>query len=283
MPGDTDLLDEPGHVLDGREGQGEGVDGSAGKSPRLELEGFSGRLEQMLFLARAQKLDLAKLSLRDFVEQLTGALRREAPINQKAEWVGMATWVVLLRSRLLIPVSPAAQQNAEVEAQTLQARLVALQEMQALAAWLSARPQLGQDVFARGAPEMLGALSETDHQLDVIEFLWAAIELLDDADDADTEALYRPFYLDIYKVSEARERIFRRVVEAAERQDLHDLVPAASGFDPADAKAVQRYKSGWTTTFSAALEMAKQGEVALVQKGSFEPIAVAKAEAALSP
>jgi segregation and condensation protein A len=279
----TDLLAQPGHALDGSQGQREGVDVSAGQSPRLDLDGFSGPLEQMLFLARAQKLDLAKLSLQEFVEQLMGALRREAPINQKAEWVGMATWVILLRSRLLIPVSPAAQQNAEAEAQTLQARLVALQEMQALAAWLSARPQLGQDVFARGAPEMLGALSETDHQLDVIEFLWATIELLDDADDADTEALYRPFYLDIYKVSEARERIFRRVVEAAERQDLQDLVPAASGFDPADAKAVQRYKSGWTTTFSAALEMAKQGEVALVQKGSFEPIAVAKAELALSP
>jgi segregation and condensation protein A len=283
MPGDTDLVDEPGHALDGREGQGEGVDVSPGKSPHLELEGFSGRLEQMLFLARAQKLDLAKLSLQEFLEQLMDALRREAPINQKAEWVGMATWVVLLRSRLLIPVCPAAQQNAEAEAQTLQARLVALQEMQALAAWLSARPQLGQDVFARGAPEMLGALAETDHQLDVIEFLWATIELLDDADNTGTETLYRPFYLDIHKVSEARERILQRVVQAAECQLLQYLVPAASGFDPADAKAVQRYKSGWTTTFTAALEMAKQGEVALAQKGVFESIALTKAELALSP
>ena len=155
--------------------------------------------------------------------------------------------------------------------------------MQSLAAWLSARPQLGQVVFVRGAPEMLGALAETDHQLDVIEFLWATMELLDDGDDPGTEALYRPFTLDIHKVSEARERIFRRVVEAAERQDLQDLVPSASGFDPADAKAVQRYKSGWTTTFTAALEMAKQGEVALAQKSLFEPIAVTKAELALSP
>jgi segregation and condensation protein A len=128
MSGHTDRLAQPGH-LDGREGQGEGEDGSAGKSPHLELEGFSGPLQQLLLLVRAQKLDLAKMSLRDFVEQLTGALRREASINQKAEWVGMATWVVLLRSRLLIPVSPVAQQDAKAEAQTLQARLVALQEM----------------------------------------------------------------------------------------------------------------------------------------------------------
>jgi len=281
MLGDTDLLDEPGHALDGKEGQGERVNGSAGKSPHLELEGFSGPLEQMLFLARAQKLDLAKLSLRDFLEQLTGALRREAPINEKAEWVGIATWVVLLRSRLLIPVGPSAQLNAEAEAETLQARLLALQEMQSLAAWLSARPQLGQEVFARGAPEMLGALAETDHQLDVIEFLWATIELLDDGDDPCTEALYRPFYLDIHKVSDARGRILQRVVQAAERQLLQDLVPAALGLDPANPKAVQKYKSGWTTTFTAALEMAKQGEVALAQESLFEPIEVTKAE--LSP
>jgi segregation and condensation protein A len=279
MSGPTDLFAQPGHDLGDREG--EGVDGSAGKSPHLELEGFSGPLDQLLFLVRAQKLDLAKLSLRDFVAQLTDALRREASITQKADWVGMATWVVLLRSRLLIPVSPVAQQSAEAEAQTLQARLVALQEIQALAAWLSARPQLGQDVFARGAPEVLGALAETEHQLDVIEFLWATIELLDDADDRDTEALYRPFYLDIHKVSEARGRILQRVVQAAERQLLQDLVPAALGLDPADPKAVQKYKSGWTATFTAALEMAKQGEVVLVQKGLFEPIALTKAELAL--
>ncbi len=114
MPCDTDQLAQPGHALDG--GEGQGVDVSAGKGPHLELDGVSVPREQMLVLARTQKPDLAKLSMRNFVVQLTGALRREAPINQKAEWVGMATWVVLLRSRLLIPVSPAAQLNAEAEA-----------------------------------------------------------------------------------------------------------------------------------------------------------------------
>jgi segregation and condensation protein A len=279
MSGDADLLADPKHATE----SGEGANGSAGETPHLDLEGFSGPLEQMLRLARAQKLDLANLSLRDFLEQLTGALRREAPINQKAEWVGMATWVVLLRSKLLIPISQAIQQTAQAEAQTLQARLLALQEMQAGAAWLSARPHLGQDVFARGAPEILGALTDTDHQLDVIEFLWATIELLDDADDANTAAVYQPFHLNLHKVSEASGRILQRVVQAAERQLLQDLVPAALGLDPADPKAVQKYKSGWTTTFTAALEMAKKGDVVLVQKGLFEPIALTKAELALSP
>jgi chromatin segregation and condensation protein Rec8/ScpA/Scc1 (kleisin family) len=46
---------------------------------------------------------------------------------------------------------------------------------------------------------------------------------------------------------------------------------------------VLKYKSGWTTTFVAALEMAKQGDVVLSQNGLFEPIALSKAELALSP
>ncbi len=82
-------------------------------------------------------------------------------------------------------------------------------------------------------------------------------------------------------MSEARGRILQRVVQAAERQLLQDLVPAALSLDPADAKAVQKYKSSWTATLTAALEMAKQGEVVLVQKGLFEPIALTKAELAL--
>jgi segregation and condensation protein A len=194
----------------------------------------------------------------------------------------MASWVVLLRSRLLLPSSPAAQTNAEAEAQTLQAGLLALQEMQALATWLNARPQLGQDVFARGAPELLGALAQTDHQLDVIEFLWATIELLDDA-AVDTDPVYRPFQIDLHKVSEARDRIFRLVVQAVQTKLLQDLVPPTTGLDRSDAKSVRRHKSGWTSTFVAALEMAKQGEISLAQKNPFDAIAVNKAELVLSP
>lgn len=260
---------------------------TAGQTPHLELAGFAGPLEQLLVLARAQKCDLAKLSLRDFIEQLTGALRREAPIHQKAEWVGMASWVVLLRSRLLLPTSPTTQTNAEAQAQTLQAGLVALQQMQALATWLNTRPQLGQDVFAHAnpelcAPEPLGAPTKIHHQPDIIEFLWATIALLDDAPPVERRPVYRPLPLDLHTVSEARKRIFCLVVEAMQTKHLQDLVPPPTGLDPSDAKSMRRHKSGWTSTLVATLEMAKQGEITLAQKNLFDTIAVSKAGLALS-
>ena len=54
----------------------------------------------------------------------------------------MASWLVLLRSRLLLPAATAFQQAAEAEALRLRERLADLQAAQALAAWLDHRPLL---------------------------------------------------------------------------------------------------------------------------------------------
>jgi hypothetical protein len=64
----------------------------------------------------------------------------------------------MLLSRLLIPVVPAAHLQAEADAQALQTCAMALQEMRSLAAWLTARLQLCQDVKACGVSGKLGAL-----------------------------------------------------------------------------------------------------------------------------
>ncbi|MBV8201753.1 MAG: hypothetical protein JOZ15_14115, partial [Acidobacteria bacterium] len=158
--------------------------------PRFALDGFSGTLEALLARARAQQLDLARISLADFTGQLAQALQQAAPLGEKANWLVMASWLVLLRSRLLLPDSPAAEQ-AQYEASRLRDRLAGLAEMQALAAWLERRSQLGRDVFARGQPELLGTSVAHQHEADVIAFLWACLDLFED-DDPDTTPVYQP-------------------------------------------------------------------------------------------
>jgi hypothetical protein len=114
------------------------------------------------------------------------------PLGQKGDWVVMAAWLVHLRTRLLLPADLAVQQDAAAEVGQLRDRLVALQEMQALAGWLERRPQLGRDVFARGRPEVFGVSVETTEVVDVVEFLWASLALFDDAPVPDTVNVYRP-------------------------------------------------------------------------------------------
>jgi chromatin segregation and condensation protein Rec8/ScpA/Scc1 (kleisin family) len=175
-------------------------------------------LDHLLTLARAQKVDLSEISLAALVDQLAAALRQApaaTPLGQKGGWVVMAAWLVQLRARLLLPADTPAQQHAAAEADQLRERLVALQEMQALAAWLEQRPQLGRDMFARGQPEVFGVSIETAHAPDVIEFLWASMALFDDTPAPDTATVYRPIHLDLHPVAEARARILRLLNDRA--------------------------------------------------------------------
>ena len=258
-----------------------------GGSPELRLDGFAGPLEFLLRVARAQQVDLAVLPILDLVEQLAQALQRapaRLPLGQKADWVVMGAWIVLLRSQLLLPAETPVQQEAESEAGALRERLLALQDAQALAAWLDRRPVLGRDVFARGWEEYPGGFGEVRHsQVDVIGFLWAAMDLFEaPADVSATETSYRPAHLDLYAVPDACLRILRLLATPGERT-LAQLLPAPDPVDPARPPTRLRRCSAWTSTLLASLELAKQGELVLAQDGLWEPIAVrpAAAETAL--
>jgi chromatin segregation and condensation protein Rec8/ScpA/Scc1 (kleisin family) len=60
---------EPGERLDA-DGPGEGP------TPFLTLDGFSGPLERLLMLARAQQIDLARIPVTGLVDQLAAALQQ---------------------------------------------------------------------------------------------------------------------------------------------------------------------------------------------------------------
>ena len=215
-------------------------------TPLLALDGFTGPLQRLLTLARTQRIDLARLSLGDLVDQLVVALQHAppaTPLGQKGDWVVMTAWLVQLRSLLLLPVDHPAHRAAKAEADQLRERLVTLREMQALASWLDRRPQLGCDVFARGQPEVVGTTVETDYAVDVIEFLWAGLALFDAADAAtDTGSRYQPTWFDLHSVPEARDRILRLLGEAPDGGPLGRFLPAV----PGEAETELRQRSAWT-------------------------------------
>ena len=120
----------------------------------LRLDGFEGPLDLLLDLARAQKVDLAKISILALVEQYLAVIEgaRRVRLELAADWLVMAAWLTWLKSRLLLPDGAEAEEG-EQAADVLAARLRDLSAIRAAAVWLAARPQLGHDVFARGAPE----------------------------------------------------------------------------------------------------------------------------------
>jgi segregation and condensation protein A len=258
----------------------EGPGRGEGGSPHLTLDGFSGPLDHLLTLARAQKIELGKISLAALVDQLVVALRQapgKMPLGQKGDWVVMAAWLVQLRARLLLPAEAPAQQEAAVEADALRGRLVALEEIQALAGWLERRPQLGHDVFGRGQPELFGVSVEAGQAIDLVEFLWASLALFDDQTAVDTTDVYRARPFELYQVAEAREPILRRLAEMPEGAPLERLLPDPPEIEGNEAWTKIRLRSAWSSTLIAGLELAKQGAVVLGQGGDFQAIHVAPA------
>ena len=237
-------------------------------------------MDHLLILARGQKIDLARISLTALVDQLAAALRQacpKIPLGQKGDWVVMAAWLVQLRSRLLLPADAPAQLEAAADAAELRTRLVALDDVKALAGWLERRPQLGHDVFARGAPEIFGLSVEAGQAVDVIEFLWASLALFDAPDQPNTATVYRPRPFEPYPVAEARERILRRLAEIPEGAPLDRFLPDLPDIELGDGWTNMRLRSGWASTLMAGLELAKMGDVVLRQGADLEVIHVAPA------
>ena len=114
---------------------------SVPRVPLLRLEGFEGPMDLLLDLARAQKVDLARISILQLVEQYLAVVERARRVRLElaADWLVMAAWLAWLKSRLLLPPDDELDMEGEEAAELLQERLMELACMGELARWLEAR------------------------------------------------------------------------------------------------------------------------------------------------
>src|SRR5271170_3969351 len=142
----------------------------------LDLDGYEGPIDLLLALARDQKVDLARISILALADQYLAfiAEQRRLQLEIAADYLVMAAWLAYLKSRLLLPDPPEEEGPSAVElAEALAHRLRLLEAMQRAGAALMARPLLGRDVFARGAPEGLDTVDQPVFELSLYELLKA--------------------------------------------------------------------------------------------------------------
>jgi segregation and condensation protein A len=258
------------------------AEGESERTPLLILDGYNGSLEGLLTLARSRRIDLSEIPLLELVDQLVAAIQdapEAAPMGQKGEWVVMAAWLVQLRSLLLLPADAPRHLTARDEADRFRERLARLAAIQALAAWLDARPHLGRDVFVQGQPlEGSGGVSEAEPEIDVMEFLWATMAASKDGTPGpEASETYRPRWRDLYSIPEARARMLRRLAETPVGLTLEQLLPDETTAAAIPAEPALTRRAAWTSTFVAGLELAKQGDVALRQRENFTTVHVSPA------
>jgi segregation and condensation protein A len=234
----------------------------------LRLDGFEGPLDLLLDLARGQKLDLARISILSLVEQYLAVIEgaRQVRLELAADWLVMAAWLTWLKSRLLLPKGTDLAEEGEAAAEVLAARLVDLQAMRAAAAWLGRRPQLGQDVFARGLAE---DLTETDRSRLAADVGALMRAYLSAQRRSSSRRIYRPKPLTIWTVKEALGRLRLLVGTLPDWTTLERFLPEGmAGGDPMERRAAL------ASTLLAGLELARGGAVRLRQETAFGPILV---------
>lgn len=228
----------------------------------LTLDGWEGPLDLLLNLARAQKVDLAQISILALVEQylayLAGA--RALKLEIAADYLVMAAWLAYLKSCLLLPKDPEVDPSPEEVALRLQMRLQQLDAMREAGARLFGRDRLGRDVFARGAPEGLRLVRKAAWQVRDFD-LFAAYGVV----RARTQpAMHVVHARSVMTLEEAIDNVARMIGRAIDWTLLERFLPPSGD-------ALFR-RSALASSFLAALELARRGRLDIAQDKAFAPI-----------
>ena len=241
----------------------------------LNLDGYEGPIDVLLEMSRNQKVDLAKISILQLVRQYLEFIERAKQRNLElaAEYLVMAAWMAYLKSRLFLPKDETDDEpSAEDMAEALQFQLRRLEAMQNAAAMLMERPKLGQDIFARGQPEEVEERVTTQWRVSLFDLLQAygAIERRKEDDHYDLPTFQ------LMSTERAMSRL-EEMLGALPKKGQNSVWATLHSFVPDESQEDILYaRSALASTFTAGLEMAKQGHLEFRQEGLFKPVYMRK-------
>ncbi|MGD9502562.1 MAG: ScpA family protein [Methyloceanibacter sp.] len=245
----------------------------AGDRLVVDVEGFEGPLDLLLALARTQKVDLAKISVLALAQQYLDfiAEARRLRLEIAADYLVMAAWLAFLKSKLLLPAEPSEEgepTGAELAA-LLAFRLKRLDAMREASAQLMTRKRLGRDVFARGLPEPIRITRQSVYGANVYDLLKAYTQQRQ-------RMAVRSWRLpprSVWSLKEARGELERLIGMTLDWAPLDRLL-AEFLVDP------ELRRTALASSFTASLEMTREGALEIRQAKSFAPLLIRRRERA---
>jgi segregation and condensation protein A len=239
----------------------------------VDVEGFEGPLDLLLALARTQKVDLAKISVLALAQQYLDfiAEARRLRLEIAADYLVMAAWLAFLKSKLLLPEEKDEEgepTGAELAA-LLAFRLKRLHAMREASAQLMTRKRLGRDVFARGLPEPIRIIRHSTYDANVYDLLKAYSQQRTRTAVHSMRVRQRP----VWSLKDARV-------------ELERLLGMTLDWAPLDRLLVEFLtepelrKTALASSFTATLEMTREGALEIRQTQSFAPLFVRRRERA---
>jgi segregation and condensation protein A len=231
----------------------------------VALAGFEGPIDLLLSLAREQKVDLREISILALADQYLTYVQnaRDLELEIAADYLVMAAWLAYLKSRLLLPGPHEDDEPAPEDlAEHLAARIRHLDGIRRAGELLMERSRLGEQRFPRGAPEGLRVLRRSRFRLELHEFLQG------------------------YVAHRLRAREHRMVLTPAPVMRMEDALRRITGmlggpdwqtllsFLPPEWMDERQRRAALAASFTASLELAREGRIDLAQAQPFGPILI---------
>ncbi|MCY4541826.1 MAG: ScpA family protein [Rhodobacteraceae bacterium] len=234
----------------------------------VDIDGYSGPLDLLLDLARRQRVDLREISMLQLVDQYLEFLDsvRNTQIEIAAEYLVMASWLVLLKSRTILPEDDADAAVESDAADLLAFQMKRLEAMRRCAGKLTRRPQLGRDFFARGNPDGTTVVQRLEHAASLFDLLQTYLEVRSrEAMQPVAEGRKQ-----LISVEMATELLESKSVKRRSWTNLFAVLPRDW------LSEVELGKSALAATLAAALEMARLGSIEIRQASQGSPIMIRK-------
>ena len=234
----------------------------------IDIPNYSGPLEVLLDLAKAQKVDLTKISISKLADQFLDYIKKAKDLNLEiaSEYLLMATWLAYLKSKLLLPEDEDDDFKALEVAEKLKLQLKKLELIRLLSDQLLKKNRIGVNIFFRGIKGGIKSINTPVYKVTLYELLktYSTIKM-----QKAFQTINIP-RLPVFTTEEGIKQIKNNFSQIVEWKDIEDLIPENFFINK------KLKKSGLAGIFSASLELTKQGVINIMQKKFFEKILIKK-------
>jgi len=234
----------------------------------IEIPNYSGPLEVLLNLAKAQKVDLTKISITKLADQFLLYIKQVKDLNLEvaSEYLLMATWLAYLKSKLLLPEDEDDDFKALEVAEKLKLQLKKLELIRLLSDQLIKKNRIGVNIFYRGLKGGIKSINTPVYKVSLYELLktYSTIKM-----QKAFQTINIP-KLPVFTTEDGIKQIKNNYSKISEWKDIEELIPENFFIN----KKFKR--SGIAGIFSASLELTKQGATSIMQNKFFQKVLIKK-------
>lgn len=227
---------------------------------RIELDSFQGPLDLLLHLVKKNELDIYDIPVAEITRQYLSYLEvmRELNLDVASEFLVMASTLIHLKSRMLLPVDEVEEEeDGEDPREELIRRLLEYQKYKKAAEELGTRPALGRDVFARPEGETPSPGEDTYIEANLFQLMDAFQRVLTEAERRKPHEVTR----ESYTIEEGIEHI-------------ESLMTRRGSLRFGDLFHGQETRRQIVTIFLGVLELIKKGRINAVQEDQNAPLRI---------